>query len=125
MLDKKAATRFFRGFRRVKYEPRVVVTANLASYIAPCTLILPDAAHRRDKGLNNRAENSHQPTRERERRKREFNSSHCVQQFRSNFGITGDLIDVGRHLLTARDYRVLVNRRFDEWRTIAAVPAAV
>ena len=62
--NKRAATRFFKKLlRRMKYAPRIVVTDKLASYSAPCAELLPNTAHRRDKGLNNRAENSHQPTR--------------------------------------------------------------
>jgi putative transposase len=73
--SKKAATRFFRKvLRGMKYAPRVVVTDRLASYDAPCADLLPATVHRRDKGLNNRAENSHQPTRERERPRKRFKS---------------------------------------------------
>jgi putative transposase len=48
------------------YEPRVVVTDNLASYPPALRRVLPRAEHRRHKGLKNRAENSHRPTRRRE-----------------------------------------------------------
>src|SRR5579862_4436127 len=60
--------------RGSRYAPRVVVTDGLASYIAPCADLGRDTVHRRDKGLNDRAGNSHQPTRERERRMRGFKS---------------------------------------------------
>lgn len=74
--DKKAATGFFKKLlRQTNYESRVVVTDKLASYCAPYAELLPNVVHRRDKGLNNRAENSHQPTRERERQMRGFKSS--------------------------------------------------
>ena len=74
--DKNAAARFFKKLLRgLRYAPRVVVTDRLASYIAPCAELLPNTVHRRDKGLNNRAENSHQSTRERERRMRGFKSA--------------------------------------------------
>ena len=67
--SKKAAARFFRKLPRgLKCAPRVVVTDKLASYGTPCAELLPDTVHRWDKGLNNRAENSHLPTRQRERR---------------------------------------------------------
>ncbi|TMH32114.1 MAG: IS6 family transposase, partial [Betaproteobacteria bacterium] len=52
--DKKAAARFFKKLlRRLRYAPRVVVTDRLASYSAPCAELLPNTAHRRDKGMNN------------------------------------------------------------------------
>jgi putative transposase len=123
--DKKAAARFFKKLLRgSRYAPRVVVTDRLASYIAPCAELLPNTMHRRDKGLNNRAENSHQSTRERERRMRGFKSAGHAQRFLSIFGLVADLFGVGRHLLSASNYRAALSRRFIEWRSIAGVPAA-
>jgi putative transposase len=86
--------------------------------------LLPNTVHRRDKGLNNRAENSHQPTRERERRMRGFKSVGHAQRFLSIFGVVADLFGIGRHLLSARSYRAALGRRFVEWRSIAGVTAA-
>jgi putative transposase len=123
--DKKAAARFFRKLLRgLRYAPRVVVTDRLASYIAPCVELLPNTVPRRDKVLNNRAENSHQSARERERRMRGFKSAGHAQRFPSIFGLV-DLFGVRRHLLSARNYRAALNRRFIEWRSIARVPAAL
>jgi putative transposase len=117
--SKKAAARFFwKLLRGLKYAPRVVVTDKLASYSAPCAELLPNTVHRRDKGLNNRAENSHQPTRERERRMRGFKSARHAQRFLSIFGMIADLFSVGRHLLSAVNYREALNRRFVQWREI-------
>jgi len=123
--SKKAATRFFRKLlRELQYAPRVVVTDKLASYSAACAEVLPRTVHRRDKGLNNRAENSHQPTRERERRMRGFKSARHAQRFLSIFGMISDLFSVGRHLLSAPNYRVALSRRFVEWREVAGVSTA-
>ena len=123
--DKKAAARFFKKLLRgLRYAPRVVVTDRLASYVAPCAELLPDTVHRRDKGLNNRAENSHQSTRERERRMRGFKSTGQAQRFLPIFGMVADLFGIGRHLLSARSYRAALGRRFVEWRSIAGVTAA-
>jgi putative transposase len=122
--DKKAAARFFKKLLRgLRYAPRVVVTDRLASYIAPCAELLPNTVHRRDKRFNNRAEVSHQSTRERERRMRGFKSAGHAQRFLSIFGVVADLFGVGRHLLSARNYRVALSRRFIQWRSIAGVPA--
>ena len=121
--DKQAAARFFKKLLRgLRYAPRVVVTDRLASYIAPCAEFLPNTVHRRDKGLNNRAENSHQSTRERERRMRGFKSAGHAQRFLSIFGLVADLFGVGRPLLSASNYRAALSRRFMEWRSIAGVP---
>lgn len=71
--DKAAAVKFLRKlFKGLAYVPRVVITDKLASYDAAKRAVLPCIEHRRHKGLNNRAENSHQPSREREQRMRRF-----------------------------------------------------
>jgi putative transposase len=125
VLVKKAAARFFKKLLRgLKYAPRVVVTDRLASYSAPCAELLPNTVHRRDKGLNIRAENSHQSTRERERRMRGFKSAGHAHRFLSIFGLVADLFGVDRHLLSAPNYRAALSRRSIEWRSIAGVPAA-
>src|ERR1700730_1865574 len=68
-----AAKRFFRKLRvRLHYVPRVIITDKLKSYGAAKREILPGVEHRQHKGLNNRAENSHQPTRLREKKMRRF-----------------------------------------------------
>jgi putative transposase len=66
--------------------PRVLITDKLASYGAARREVLPSVEHRRHKGLNNRAENSHQPTRERERRMRRFKSPGHAQRFLAAYG---------------------------------------
>ncbi len=67
-------------------EPRVVITDKLASYPRALRRVLPNTEHRRHKGLNNRAENSHQPTRQRERVMRRFKSAEHAQRFSGPFG---------------------------------------
>ena len=52
---------------------------------------------------------------------RGFKSSSHAQQFLSTFGMIWDLFSVGRHLLPALNFRVLLSRRFDEWRTVSGV----
>jgi len=66
--NKKAAKRFFRKLLKgLRYVPRVIITDKLRSYSAAKVEIVPGVEHRQHKGLNNRAENSHQPTRVREK----------------------------------------------------------
>ena len=123
--DKKAAARFFkRLLTRLRYAPRVVVADNLAGYSAPCAELLSNTVHRRDKGLNKRAENSHQSTRARERRMRGFKSARHAQRFLSIFGMITGLFGVGRHLLSAPNYGVALSRRFAEWGDLVGLPAA-
>src|SRR5260370_18549414 len=71
-----AAKRFFRKLlKRLQYVPRVIITDKLKSYGAAKREILPGVEHRQHKGLNNRAENSHQSTRLREKKMRRFKSA--------------------------------------------------
>jgi putative transposase len=74
--NKKAAKRFFRKLLKgLQYVPRVIITDKLKSYGAAKREILPGVEHRQHKGINNRAENSHQPTRLREKKMRRFKSA--------------------------------------------------
>src|SRR5437899_3362218 len=63
--------------------PRVMITDKLASYGAAKREVMPGIEHRQHKGLNNRAENSHQPTRRRERQMKRFKSAGHAQRFLS------------------------------------------
>ena len=74
--NKKAAKRFFRKLLKGhQYIPRVIITDKLQSYAAAKREILPGVLHRQHKGLNNRAENSHQPLLLREKKMRRFKSA--------------------------------------------------
>src|ERR671910_2165027 len=104
--NKAAAKKFFRRLLKdLAYVPRVVVTDKLASYGAARREVLPSVEHRQHKRLNNRAENSHQPTRERERRMRRFKSPGHAQRFLAAYGPIGSHFRPRRHRLAAADYR--------------------
>jgi putative transposase len=123
--NKKAAKRFLRKLLKACcYLPRSITTDKLKSYAAAKKEITASVLHRQDKGLNNRAENSHQPTRERERRMRGFKSAKHAQQFLAIFSVIGTFFRVERHLLRARNYRELMQRRFSDWREVVNTPAA-
>ncbi|MFC5959332.1 IS6 family transposase [Streptomyces pratens] len=84
--DKAAAGRFFRRLmKKTRAVPRVVATDKLRSYGAAHREIMPSVKHRQSKYLNNRAENSHQPTRQRERAMKGFRSVGAAQRFLSAF----------------------------------------
>ncbi len=84
--DRWAALRFFRKLLDTAgRSPRVIVTDKLRSYAATKRKILPDVEHRQSHYLNNRAENSHQPTRMRERHMKRFQSPEHAQRFLSVF----------------------------------------
>src|SRR2546428_3578130 len=85
--NKKAAQRFFRKLLKgLHYVPRVIITDKLKSYAAAKREILPGVEHRQHRYLNNRAENSHQPTRQREQRMQLFKSPGHAQCFLSAYG---------------------------------------
>src|SRR3954468_24416627 len=82
--DRKAAKRLLRKLlKKQGRPPRVLITDKLRSYAAAKREIMPGVKHRQHKGLNNRAENSHQPTRRRERIMKRFKSPRQVQRFLS------------------------------------------
>jgi putative transposase len=82
--NKNAAKRCFRKLLKgLQYVPRLLITAKLRSYGAAKREILPGMEHRQHKGLHNRAENSHQPTRLRAKKMRRFTSTKQAQRFLS------------------------------------------
>ena len=123
--DKRAAVRFLRKLLKgLAYVPRVVITDKLASYGAALREILPSVEHRRHKGLNNRAENSHQPTRERERRRRRFKDPGHAQCFLAAYGPIADHFRPRRPRLTAAAYGQTRAERFATWRAVTGMSAA-
>jgi putative transposase len=102
----------------------VIVTAKLKSYEAAKREILPSVEHRQHKYLNNRAENSHQPTRERERRMQRFKSPGHAQRFLSAYSFISSDFRPRRHLFTAPEYREELRQRFASWREITGLPMA-
>ncbi len=111
--NKKAAKRLFRKLLRgLQYVPRVIITDKLKSYGAAKREILPGVEHRQHKRLTNRAENSHQPTRLREKKMRKFKSAKQAQRFLSAFGPIAGHFQPRRHRLCARDYRAILRGRF-------------
>ncbi|TDH58971.1 IS6 family transposase [Dankookia rubra] len=101
-----AAKRFFkRLLAGLKYKPKRIVTDGLRSYGAARREILPDVRHRTSRYLNNRAENSHRPTRRRERQMQRFKSPEHAQRFLSSHAIIYGHFRPRRHLMTADQYR--------------------
>ncbi|WP_327129802.1 IS6 family transposase [Streptomyces sp. NBC_01727] len=114
--DKAAARRFFRRLMtRTRAVPRVIVTDKLRSYGAAHREVMPSVEHRSHKGLNNRAENSHQPTRQRERAMKGFRSVGGAQRFLSAFSGISPHFRPRRHLRTAAGHRFEMTIRFTIW----------
>lgn len=124
--DTKAAKKFFRKLLKgLRYVPRVIITDKLKSYSAARSEVMPSVEHVQQKYQNNRAENSHQLTRLRERLMRRFKSSGHAQRFLSAFGIIASHFRVGRHLYRASGYRALMKSRVAVWEEAICVEATV
>ena len=123
--NKQAAKKFFRKLLNgCTYVPRVLVTDKLASYGAAKREVLPSVEHRQHRRLNNRAENSHQPTRQRERTMRCFKSPGHAQRFLSAHGLIREHFCPRRHRLRAHAYKEERSRRFLIWSQVTGVQAA-
>jgi putative transposase len=123
--NKKAAKKFFRKLLKgLRYVPRVIVTDQLKSYAAAKQEIVPGVEHRQHRYLNNRAENSHQPTRQRERRMQGFKSPGYAQRFLSAYGPIAQHFRLRRHRLPAPAYRQELGQRVHTWQAITRLPTA-
>jgi putative transposase len=111
-----AAKRFFkRPLVGLKYRPRRFVTDGLRSYGVAHREVMPEVKHRTSRCLNNHAENSHRPTRRRERQMQRFLSSH---------GMIYGHFRPRRHPMTAGEYRHARAQAFQLWREETRVQAA-
>jgi len=123
--DTRAAKRLLRKLlKRQCRAPRVMVTGKLASYGAAKCQVMPSVKHRRHKGLNNRAENSHQPTRRREWQMKRFKSPGQAQRFLSAHSRIHNHFQLRRHRLTADQHRAARTQAFQAWAEVTGVTAA-
>ena len=124
--DGAAAKRFFKRLLRSHGdEPRKIVTDKLRSYGVAHRELMPDVIHDLSQYANNRAEQSHEPTRVRERGMRwsdisEFKSVGQAQRFLSAHAAVTNLFNLGRHLVRAEHYRNLRESAFKEWSRAVA-----
>ena len=108
----------------LQYVPRVIITDKLKSYGAAKREILPGVEHRQSRYLNNRCENSHRPTRQREYRMQGFKSAGHAQRFLSAYGPIAQHFQPRRHLLSASEYRAEMGKRFESWADITGTERA-
>ena len=119
----KAAKRFLaKLMKKQRQVPRVLVTDKLRSYAAAHRDLMPSTEHRQSKYLNNRAENSHQPTRQRERAMKGFRSPGRAQRFLACFSLISPHFRPRRHLLSATEYRTEMRHRFRVWNEVTGLP---
>jgi putative transposase len=123
--DRKAAKQFFRKLRKgLTYVPRVIITDGLKSYGAARRESLASVEPRPPRYLNNRAETSHQPTRQRARRMPRCKSPGHAQRFRSADGPIASPCRPRRHRLSAPAYRQERRQRFQTWQEITGAARA-
>jgi putative transposase len=102
------------------FTPEVLVTDKLGSYSAAKAEIGLSARHERGLRKNNRAENSHQPTRRRERKMQRFKSPGSAQRFLSIHAAVFNTFNVQRHLTSRDTLRVLRDEAFRTWEAATA-----
>ena len=123
--DPRAAQRFFRKLLKgLRYAPRVIITDKLKSDEAARKELMPGVEHRPHQGLNNRAELSHQPTRQREWPMRRFKSPGHAQRFLSAHGPINYLFRPRRHRMAASDYRAVRIQAFATWQQVTCARTA-
>jgi len=120
--DSQAAKRFFkRLISSNKGRPRKIVTDKLGSYGVAHKEVMPDVIHDTTQYANNRAELSHQPTWVRERGMRRFKSMTQAQRLLEAHAEVYNLFNLGRHCISASNYRMLRSRAFASWKSVTAI----
>ncbi|HEY5207552.1 MAG TPA: DDE-type integrase/transposase/recombinase, partial [Roseiarcus sp.] len=102
------------------FAPEVLLTDKLRSYGAAKSEIGLSARHERGLRQNNRAENSHQTTRRRERKIQRFKSPGSTRRFLSSHATVQNTFNVPRHLTSRSTLRVLREEAFQTWRAATA-----
>ncbi len=121
LCDAVAAKRFFnRLLRNHRGEPRKIVTDKLRSYGVAHRELIPETIHSTEQYENNRAEQSHEATRVRERGMRRFKSMRQAQRFLGAHAAVSNLFNLGRHLVRAEHYRNLRTTAFADWEKAVA-----
>jgi putative transposase len=115
--NKRAALKLMRKLlKNYGFVPDKLVTDDLRSYAAAAS----DLGNERGRWSNNRAENSHQPTRRRERKMQGFKSAGSAQRFLSVHSAVHNTFNVQRHLTSARTHRAFRTLAIQTWREVVA-----
>ena len=118
--DRYAALRFLRKTMKRYGRPEVIVTDRLRSYRAAMKVIGNETRQATGRWLNNRAENSHQPFRRRERAMVKFRSAKSLQKFTSIHASVHNLFNQERHLYNRENFKLNRSIALAEWRQLAA-----
>ena len=119
--NKRATLKLMRKLlKKYGLVPDKLVTDDLRSYAAAAGHLGIAKRHERGRWRNNRAENSHQPTRRRERKMQGFKSVGSAQRFLSTHAATYNIFNVQRHLTSARTHRAFRASALQTWREVVA-----
>jgi transposase-like protein len=120
--NKHAALRLMRKLlKKYGFVPDRLITDDLRSYGAAAHDLGIEPRHERGRWKNNRAENSHQPTRRRERKMQRFKSLGSAQKFLSTDAAVYNVFNVQRHLTSAQTHRTFRAAAMDTWREAVSV----
>ena len=119
--DSKTAKRFFKRLLKANQgAPWKIVTDKMGSYPVAHKELMPDVIHDTSQYANNKAELSHQPTRVREKVMRKFKSIEQGQRFLSAHAEVYNLFNIGRHCISAKNYKMLRSRAIASLRNVTA-----
>ena len=119
--NKHAALKLMRKLlKKYGFIPERFITDNLGSYGAAARDLGIEKYHERGRWKNNRAENSHQPTRRRERKMQGFKSQGSAQRFLSTHAAIYNTFNVQRHLTSAATHRAFRASAMNTWQTLVA-----
>jgi transposase-like protein len=119
--NRHAALKLMRKLlKKCAFAPERLVTDDLRSYGSAARDLGLESRRERGRWKNNRAENSHQPTRRRERKMQRFKSPGSAQKFLSTHAAVHNTFNVQRHLTSAQTHRTLRNAAMTTWRNVVA-----
>ena len=118
--DRKAALKFLRKSLRRHGSPETIVTDGLASYGAALKNLTGSDKRIIGRWLNNRAENSHQPFRRRERAMLRFRPMRSLQKFAAIYGSIHNYFNYERHLISRQIFKARRDATINEWRQLCA-----
>jgi len=119
--NKHAALKLMRKLlKKYAFVPERLVTDDLRSYSAAVHVLGIEHCHERGRWKNNRAENSHQPTRRRERKMQRFKSTGSAQKFLSTHAAVYNIFNIQRHLTSAQTHHPLRAAAMDTWQKAVA-----
>ena len=119
--DCRAALRLMRKLlKKQGFAPKLLVTDKLRSYAAAFRRLRLTCPHEQGLRRNNRAENSHQPVRRRERKMQRFKSARSAQRFLSMHAAVHNTFNLERHLVSRSTLRIFRAEAANQWRNAVA-----